>query len=313
MLSFKNKLAVINVLDDLLGVGSSLKGNEQSHHCPFCHHHKKKLQVNLDTQKWHCWICDSKGRSIYSLIRKLNPTQSHITTIKRIYGDDSYEYTNNDESESVIELKLPTEFKKLLPIPSKPSPVYKKALSYLRKRGIGWDVIQKYNIGYCDDGLYGGRIIIPSYDSDGKLNYFEARTFYDNVSLKYKKPPISRNIIMFESQINWKEPIVLVEGVFDAFSIRRNVIPLLGKFVLPKLKERIFLEGVKEIHIVLDSDAVLEGVRWAKYFLDNGIKIKHIIPDGKDIGDMGFQLGITTIKEHSYSSWDSILMSKLNV
>jgi DNA primase len=313
MLSFKNKLAVINVLDDLLGVGSSLKGNEQSHHCPFCHHHKKKLQVNLDTQKFHCWVCDAKGRSIYSLVRKLNPTQSHITIIKRIYGDDSYEYTNTDESDSVIELKLPTEFKKLLPILSKPSPVYKKALSYLRKRGIGWDVIQKYNIGYCDDGLYGGRIIIPSYDSDGKLNYFEARTFYDNVSLKYKKPPISRNIIMFESQINWKEPIVLVEGVFDAFSIRRNVIPLLGKFVLPKLKERIFLEGVKEIHIVLDSDAVLEGVRWAKYFLDNGIKIKHIIPEGKDIGDMGFQLGITTIKGHSYSSWDSILMSKLNV
>jgi DNA primase len=313
MLSFKNKLAVINVLDDLLGVGSSLKGNEQSHHCPFCHHHKKKLQVNLDTQKFHCWVCDAKGRSIYSLVRKLNPTQSHITIIKRIYGDDSYEYTNTDESDSVIELKLPTEFKKLLPIPSKPSPVYKRALSYLRKRGIGLDVIQKYNIGYCDDGLYGGRVIIPSYDSDGKLNYFEARTFYDNVSLKYKKPPISRNIIMFESQINWKEPIVLVEGVFDAFSIRRNVIPLLGKFVLPKLKERIFLEGVKEIHIVLDSDAVLEGVRWAKYFLDNGIKIKHIIPEGKDIGDMGFQLGITTIKGHSYSSWDSILMSKLNV
>jgi DNA primase len=313
MLSFKNKLAVINVLDDLLGVGSSLKGNEQSHHCPFCHHHKKKLQVNIDTQKWHCWVCDSKGRSIYSLARKLNPTQSHITTIKRIYGDDSYEYTNNDGSESVIELKLPTEFKKLLPIPSKPSPVYKKALSYLRKRGIGLDVIQKYNIGYCDDGLYGGRVIIPSYDSEGKLNYFEARTFYDNVSLKYKKPPINRDVIMFESQINWKEPIVLVEGVFDAFSIRRNVIPLLGKFVLPKLKERIFLEGVSELHIILDSDAVLEGVRWAKYFLDNGIKIKHIVPEGKDIGDMGIQLGITTIKRHPYSSWDSILMSKLNV
>ena len=61
MLSARNKLVVINVLDSALGVGTSLKGNEQAHHCPFCHHHKKKLQVNLDSQYWHCWVCDSKG------------------------------------------------------------------------------------------------------------------------------------------------------------------------------------------------------------------------------------------------------------
>ena len=47
MLSARNKLVVINVLDGALGVGTSMKGNEQAHHCPFCHHHKKKLQVNL--------------------------------------------------------------------------------------------------------------------------------------------------------------------------------------------------------------------------------------------------------------------------
>jgi len=49
MIAGKKKLTVITILDSVLGTGSSSKGNEQIHHCPFCHHHKKKLQINLDT------------------------------------------------------------------------------------------------------------------------------------------------------------------------------------------------------------------------------------------------------------------------
>ena len=83
MLSGKNRLTVITVLDNTLGAGTSLKGSEQAHHCPFCHHHKKKLQVNLETQYWHCWVCDSKGRTIQSLLRKLNVDIRDIQKITR--------------------------------------------------------------------------------------------------------------------------------------------------------------------------------------------------------------------------------------
>ena len=57
--------------------------------------------------------------------------------------------------------------------------------------------------------------------------------------MKYKNPPISRDVIVFDGMINWNEPITLVEGVFDSFSVKRNVIPLLGKFLLSKLKNKI--------------------------------------------------------------------------
>ena len=40
------------------------------------------------------------------------------------------------------------------------------------------DDILKHNIGYCDEGKYSNRIIIPSYDSDGQLNFFVGRDFY---------------------------------------------------------------------------------------------------------------------------------------
>jgi DNA primase len=310
MLSGKNKIVVISILDTTLGVGSSLKGNEQQHHCPFCHHHKKKLQVNLDTQQWHCWVCNSKGRSIASLLRKLNVDRRDLDRLHKIYGDEpAYSPTE----EYVIKLQLPKEFKQLH---FKPlglfNPVYNKAVHYLTQRGITDSEIVKYNIGYCEDGLYSGRIIIPSYDESGELNYFIARSFYEDEKMKYKNPPVNRDVIVFENQINWNEPITLVEGAFDAFSVKRNVIPLLGKFLLSKLKNKIFEKGVKEITIMLDSDAIEDSTKHSEWFIKNGIKVKNIIPTGKDAGELGYERVNQLIKTTTETGWDDLVLAKLN-
>lgn len=310
MISPKNKLTVINVLDAVLGIGTSLKGNEQSHHCPFCHHHKKKLQINLTTQKWHCWVCNSKGRRIASLLRKLNADQAALDKIYGIYGDEGVNYEAEEEQ---IELKLPEEFKQLYYRPKSINPIYNQARSYISRRGISSDDLIKYNIGYCESGLYGGRVIIPSYTIDGKLNYFVARSFYDNERMKYKNPPVSRNVIMFENHISWEEPIVLVEGVFDAFSVKRNAIPILGKFIPKKLMDAIFQRGVTDLYLMLDNDAIEDSVKYANYFLRNGINVKHIIPEEKDFGDLGFHKTIPLMKQHPYSEWDTLVMDKLRL
>ena len=50
-----------------------------------------------------------------------------------------------------------------------------KSLKYLKQRCITQREIIRYQIGYCDDGLYQNRVIIPSYDKEGNINYFIAR------------------------------------------------------------------------------------------------------------------------------------------
>jgi len=310
MLSSKNKLTVISVLDSVLGTGSSLKGNEQAHHCPFCHHHKKKLQVNLDTQYWHCWVCDSKGRSIESLLRKLHVDKHQLSKIVHIYGE--YRPSTSETNEEVVNLTLPKEFKPLYNKPKSINPAYNNAIYYLNQRNIKMDDILKYNIGYCEDGLYGGRIIIPSYNEDGNLNYFVARSFYEDEPYKYKNPPVSRDVIVFDNQINWDEPIVLVEGVFDSFSVKRNVIPILGKFIPRSLKKKIFEKGVKEITIVLDSDAISDSTKHTEFFIKNGIKVKNVIPTDKDAGEMGFEAVKELITQTEETGWDSLVLTKLN-
>lgn len=310
MLSSKNKLTVISVLDSVLGTGSSLKGNEQAHHCPFCHHHKKKLQVNLDTQYWHCWVCDSKGRSIESLLRKLHVDKHQLSKIIHVYGE--YRPSTSETNEEVVNLTLPKEFKPLYNKPKSINPAYNNAMYYLNQRNIKMDDILKYNIGYCEDGLYGGRIIIPSYNEDGNLNYFVARSYYEDEPYKYKNPPVSRDVIVFDNQINWDEPIVLVEGVFDSFSVKRNVIPILGKFIPRSLKKKIFEKGVKEITIVLDSDAISDSTKHTEFFIKNGIKVKNVIPTDKDAGEMGFEAVKELITQTEETGWDSLILTKLN-
>jgi len=144
------------------------------------------------------------------------------------------------------------------------------------------------------------------------LNYFVARSYYKEERMKYKNPPVNRDVIVFDNQINWNEPITLVEGVFDSFSVKRNCIPLLGKFLLSKLKNKIIEKGVKDVTILLDSDAISDSVKHTDYFIKNGINVKNIIPTGKDAGDMGFKAVRELLKGAKQTGWDDLVLSKLN-
>ena len=311
MLSHHEKQEVINILNDVLGVGTSMKNDEQAHHCPFCHHHKKKLQVNLKTQYWHCWVCDAKGRKIQRLLKRLHVDSRKLKKIYEIYGDDYVVYSKETEEEKV-ELRLPSEFKSLLKVPTgKVKPVYRKALRYVKDRGITKEDITRYNIGYCDTGMYSNRIIIPSYDSDNRLNYFIARSIHSEEKFKYKNPPVSKNVIMFENQINWNEPITLVEGVFDAMAVKRNAIPILGKFIPKTLNDTIYKKEVKSINILLDEDAQDQALYYTMQFQNQGITTRNIKPSDKDAGEMGFSQVNTILKESKQTGFGDIISQKL--
>ena len=311
MLSHHDKQNVVNILDDVLGPGTSMKNDEQAHYCPFCHHHKKKLQINLQTQQWHCWVCDAKGKRIQRLLKRLHVDSHKLKKIYEIYGDDYVVYSNNTEEEKV-ELRLPSEFQSLLIEPKGINPLFGKVKEYARKRGISEGDIKRYNIGYCDSGHYANRIIIPSYDNNNRLNYFIARSVFDEEKFKYKNPPVSKNVIMFENQINWNEPITLVEGVFDAMAVKRNAIPLLGKFVPKTLNDTIYKKEVKGINILLDEDAQEQALRYTVQYQNQGITTKNIKPTDKDASDMGFSEVNTKLKESKQTGFSDIISQKLS-
>jgi DNA primase len=311
VLSLNDKNKVTSILSNTLGSHSTLRGNELAFYCPFCNHHKQKLQVNTETQKWHCWTCNSGGKKLTSLLRKLDVDKNSISIIREIYGDSNYN-PQREDAETKVYISLPKEYISLNEPPKGFNPEYKQAINYLTQRGITQKEIIKYNIGYCKDGLYGRRIIIPSYDSNGLLNYFISRSYYLDEKMKYKNPPISKNIICFDSQINWKEPIILCEGVFDAITIKRNAIPLLGKFPSKQLVEKIFMGGVNNIIISLDNDAMNEAMKAAEYFRKNGINVKMMYLKDKDASEIGYTKFYEELTKTKEFTSEELLLNKIN-
>ncbi len=117
------------------------------------------------------------------------------------------------------------------------------------------EIIKKYNIGFCDRGSHTGRIVVPSYNSEGELNFFVSRSWNPKAKLKYKNPEAAKDFLIFnESLIDWKKDIYLVEGVFDGFFLD-NSIALLGKYVNDNLWEMLYTKAKKNIIVCLDGDA----------------------------------------------------------
>lgn len=304
-----NKNFVKNKIDDVLGVGRNLGKGEIQYYCPFCSHHKPKLQVNLETQKWRCWVCNAKGLRIPNLLRKLNVEFSIIDSVKKIYGETVYRH-QNESDEEFVEISLPSEYKPILE--NQHIIEYKVAYNYLKRRGVSDGDILKHKIGYCDGGMYKGRIIVPSYTKEGKLNYFIARSIYPDTPLKYKNPPVSKNIIAFDSVINWDMPVTLCEGVFDAIAIKRNAIPILGKVPSQTLTDKILLRR-PEVNIVLDNDALSDAINTYTYLTNNGINCKLVTLNGKDPSDMGFIEVSKQIETNTTSSFEDLVKLKLSL
>jgi len=154
-------------------------------------------------------------------------------------------------------------------------------------RGLRPEDIVKYNIGYCEDGEYRDKIIIPSYDERGKLNFFVGRSFYQT-QYKHKNPKVSKDIVGFELLINWDTPLVLCEGAFDAIAVRRNAIPLFGKSIQSELEKKIIGNSVKKLYICLDSDALSNALGLAKKFMSYGIQTHLVDLGDDDPSEMGY-------------------------
>ena len=107
--------------------------------------------------------------------------------------------------------------------------------------------------------------------------------------MKYRNSPTSKDIIGFDLFINWDEPIILCEGVFDAMAFRRNAIPLFGKTVMNKLQKKIIESNVKKIYLALDNDALEDAIKISDNFINNGIDVRMIKFKEKDPSEIGFK------------------------
>lgn len=248
--------------------------------CPRCvddYGEKEKSKFNLECnfflQRFNCWKCSSTHDEMHGSIIKLiklygNSTilKEYINVINEFKKSKLYELKFDKENFNIdldgfsySDVKLPNIYHKFNKNGYNP----KAPLQYLFDRGIGWDIIEEYKIGYTDFDRnqkdVSTRIILPSYNEYDELNYWTGRD-YTNLPFKqkYMNPIVERKDIIFnENKIQWDADITLCEGPFDHIVIP-NSIPLLGKSLKPNYEifNKLMLKANANINIFLDGDAV---------------------------------------------------------
>lgn len=283
---------------------------------------KYNLEANIQKGVYKCWKCDAidehMSGNIISLIRRYGNeklAQEYKNVLSEIRNSELYKLHFSDGDfnvdTSIIEkeeLKLPSSYK-----------LFKKdgknnygALKYLQKRGIGWDIIEKYKIGYTekeDENKKGSyRIIIPSYNALGELNYWVGRDYLPSSDkfpsrIKYDNPKVEKkNIIFNEEKLQWDADITLVEGPFDHIVVP-NSVPLLGKALNKEyeLYWQLVSHANGNINLFLDADAH-ETAKQIYGFLNHGRlygKLRFIpIEDGEDPSSLYQRGGYKEIARH---------------
>ena len=280
---------IVEIISEFLGEPKKVYENtsQVSWNCPVCDEggNKGNLEVNIEKSLFHCWSCgDYEGThgSLGKLFDKFGNKKQ-----KKLYQVLKPETIVKRERKKKT-LKLPDRFTQFKDS-SKVYPIRRKAMNYLNSRGITDDMIERYGIGFCDNGDHAGRIVIPSYNKKGELNYYIARSWDPMSRAKYKNPEAEKDkIIFWENLIDWNKDIFLVEGAFDGLFLD-NVIPLLGKHMSELLFETIYMNAKSNVIICLDADAWQNAVK-LYHELNGGElwgRIKLVkLPDNKDIADL---------------------------
>lgn len=272
--------------------------------CPICNKNsyggrglKKKLVIKTDNFLCHCWVCGYRSRNLVDLIKRFHP-EWLPDYLKAFVGGSvisaSLTKDTTETNEINDKLRLPAGFI-CLNGPKKTHEQRERcgsAKAYLTARGVLGITTRKYwgfGVVVGDEALE-NRIIMPSFDSNGELNYYSARALEENMYPKYRNPNVAREDIVFnEINIDWSEPLTIVEGPFDLVKCNDNATCLLGSNLSSDylLFLRILQHNTPVI-LALDPDAKEKTLKIAEALHNYGIEVKILtIPSQyKDVGEM---------------------------
>lgn len=281
---------IYNIFQDVNGLHDS---EQLQCNCPRCQERdglpypdgKFNLEINTAKRVFRCWKCDDPPFSgtLGRLVRMFGSNTDY--ELYKSYAQVFQDYEYDEDEKEFIQVKLPQEMIYFSQMDSS-NPDHYEAYNYLvNERMIPRDTILKYRLGFCPTGKYGGRIIVPSFDMEGEINYFVGRAYKKELKRPYQNPYVDkRHIIFNEGLINWDSTIYLVEGVFEMLSFPVNTVPLLGKDLLDALFTKLS-QRKPHVVILMDPDAYRASIelfyKLQSVYYDNEEKIRIVKLSGK--------------------------------
>lgn len=311
----------LKFIESVFGTGFlATNGKNFGIRCPFCAPkdvNKRKLIIRVEDDVNHCWTCGFKAHTLAPLIRKFG-TFDQFSTYRDKYMPEEARKRFKDLNAVVEEkekLKLPSDFK-LLTLSSLVDPDVKSAWGYLNSRNVSFRDAWYYKLGISNEQRWKRRVIMPSFDRDGALNYYVGRTVDErDKRFKYDNPELDKLPIIFnEINVDWSSRLVLCEGPFDVMKCGENAVPLLGS----DLNEQSYLFNQILVHntpiaLALDGDMWRKKTpRIAKKLMEYNIDVVLVdVREWGDPGKMSKQQFKTALQAAKPMTWESSFAERL--
>jgi len=309
------------IIQNIFGdVNGYLQSEQLQVNCPRCQEReglshpdgKFNLEINTSKRVFRCWKCDEPrfNGSLGKLIRIFGSKIDYdlYKSYAKIYNDFIY---NEEEEIEYVQVNLPEEMILFSEMESGNLEHFEAYNYLINERKISRDIILKYRLGFCITGKYAKRIIIPSYDKNGDVNYFIGRYYgndkYIKEKIPYLNPRADKDKIIFnEGLVNWDSTVYLVEGGFDVLSFPVNSIPLLGKTISTTLFLKL-QELKPDVVILLDPDAYKNSIDlyYTLYTIYIGCeeRVKIVkLPTQEDIDELRKNQGIDEVIKCLYTA-----------
>lgn len=250
--------------------------------CPFCEDaghedRKRSMGVNAASGGFNCFRCGTSGKMLEPPNPEMGSADSEPTETPVVLFDPPAEFVPLGYGDGATAM------------------CFQDARSYLKGRGVARrSLVERLEIGACDEGFWSGRILVPLLTSDheGWLGW-TSRLWVDKPSpkatgfhaMKYLYPKgMPRGMFLYNHDalnVETDEPLLVVEGVFDALPLWPNAVAVLGK--PSHMQVDALLTARRPIAVVLDGDAWVEGQMLAARLRFDGKRAGHVhLAPGQD-------------------------------
>ena len=227
-------------------------------------------------------------------LRQCDRDDSHSDKIKekieKLRLQKEKEHEAEKEQKRIAERK---DIKFFKPIMNGDSKLFVDARLYCERRKIPEHIWQKFYVAI--DGKYRNRIIIPFFDNDGQVYYWQGRHLYGEEP-KYLNRSVDKTDVVYNLPfIDKSKPVIVLEGPIDSMFIENSIATLGLEF---SEKNKKIIESLSPYYLFDNDEA---GNAKARKLLKEGnfvflwkdfLKSKSLPKDIKDINDVVLKLGV---------------------
>ena len=310
---FIEKIEIREILEKLMFENITDIGDEYSCKCIFHNDNHNSFSINKKTKLWYCFA-ESIGGNLIQLITKALGI-SYNDALKTMGAPDEisgYESIKTTESLfKVLKKDCKRENNEIKKYDSLISMFDDRMPDYFIQRGFNKDIWDFFHLKYSFSGAYSGRIVVPIFNEENKIEGLTSRAINNNIVPKWKHSlgfKTNENLFNINNAKHYTA-VYITEGPFDVFRFYQagflNSLSIFGSR-MSEYQARKIVKNFNHVCLVFDNDeAGIKCLQTAINLLSGQVSLYYILlPLGNDPGDFEAQILNKLVKKNAKPAYE---------